>query len=71
MPQNRNEIGSHGLEQGGPNLGNEYTRDLADQGQEQLTVTAEKRNQTGQDQGRNSGSDNSKGISPGKKMREQ
>lgn len=27
MPDNNKSIGSHGLEQGGPNLGNDITRD--------------------------------------------
>ena len=48
MPQNQKNVGSRGLEQGGPNLGNEYNRDLADQGQENTDV----RNDIGSNKGR-------------------
>ena len=39
MPRNTSDIGSHGLEQGGANLGNDITRRISTDRNEQNTTT--------------------------------
>lgn len=39
MPRNTSDIGSHGLEQGGANLGNDYSRPITSNRNEQNTTT--------------------------------
>ena len=39
MPRDTSDIGSHGLEQGGGNLGNDYSRPVTTERNEQNTTT--------------------------------
>lgn len=39
MPRDTSDIGSHGLEQGGGNLGNDYSRPITSDRNEQNTTT--------------------------------
>lgn len=39
MPRDTSDIGSHGLEQGGANLGNDYSRPITSARHEQNTTT--------------------------------